>query len=725
MKRGLSYFICVNIIISIFVGGLISTNSVNAYQILNTGDQLLYEEVIYDHYTGSNQYWYEFEPGYPYDYLKSYWNVYDDQYFDMKLHSYVTTNAIDPNQVWSNHTSSKYDLYNHHYYEDYKFDYGTSYSWFLDYTNDYYNYDNYNYSSFYWDQWFPANPSVINFDFSHNFGTTVFNGTTSMSFTINGASRLLSIDIYDYYYSSPSSWLSDYYGISYTQYETFTHSIRYYVDSTTGIIISMDEQTRYVGYYSFSDYSTELGTNVVCNVDYDEQNIYKWTLTETSAAYTPAATDLDLPGALFGAYDTYLTNSDTEIQIPIYIENIGSTVTVEIYIDYNLYDVRTLVPSGQNLFVIPEGDIPYDGPNYWHWIRFDIYDDYDFKYNSTWEINFQDLRTYPPTWSPSWIEGSSYVTIDAGENLDVPFMIYSDTNWTVDIYKDEGIGYVFYNWWDGYQNNTRWLWDSSLSVGTYEYLLHFYDNVGVIQDLYITVDVVPPDAPKINGPFGDYWYTIGDVETKIWQFQDNDPDSYDMKLDGVSIDNGTYIDGQTVYFDLKNWITSPGDYHLEIIAWDYSTYIVTLDLYIHTTDTDLDSPIITGPIDPIYMNAGEDKELVWNLYDDNPERFKVWENGTLIADEIWTINSIDIIIDLSILENGTWFYEVEAFDVFGFSSYKSIHVYIGEDDGTEPIDPTEPEDPGNTVNLDAPGVVYVAIGFLSIAALSIIIRKRR
>ena len=724
MKRGLSYFICANIVISIFVGGLLSTNTVNGYQILNTADQLLYEEIIYDHHVGYNQYWFENEPGFPYDYEDSYWNIYDNQYFDQKLHSYVVNNATDPNQVWANHTYTYYDLYNHYNYADYKFDYGTAYDWFLVGSNDYYNYGNYNYSNYNWNEWFPAYSGVISFDFSNNFASAVYNGTTVNSVTINGASHLLSLDIYDYSYSSPSNWVSDFYNISYTHYEDYEHMIRYYVDSTTGIIISMDEQYRYTGYYSFSDYSTELLTNVVCDVYYDDTYLNKWSLIETSVDYAPLASDVDIPGTIFGSYND-LTNTIPDLTVPIYIENIGPTVTLEIYIDYNLYDVRTLVPSGQNLIVIPDADIPYFGPNYWHNIRFDIYDDYSFNYNSSWEFSVYDQRTVTPTWGPSWFEGPSHVSIDAGTNLDTLYHIYSDTNWTVDVFKHNGVGYVFYDWWEGYQNTSRMLWESGLAIGNYSYWLHFYDNEGITQDKFVTVDVLPPDAPDINGWSDPIFYTVGTDLTKTWQLFDNDPDSYEVKLDGAWIEGGTYFDGKVISINMKDIVFSPGDYLLEIRAWDYSAWTTTLSLNIHVAGTgDVSPPVITGAIGTIYMNEGDNETIEWTISDDNPSNYKIWENGTVIEDEIWTVSPLVIQIDLSTRSVGTYVFELKAFDGYGHETAISVEVII-EEGSSDNETGTELTEPSNTVNLDAPGIVYVAIGFISIAALTVIFRRRK
>ncbi len=721
MKRGLSYFICANIVISIFVGGLISTTSVNAYQILNTADQLLYEEMIITQYTGYDQYWFEFEPGAPY-YEVSYCHDFDNQYVDKKLHSYVVDNATDPNQVWANHTSTKYDLFNHYTYTDYYFDYGPAYDWYVSGSDDYYYYGNYNYSNYNWIEWFPAVPNVINFDFSHNFGSAVYNSTTINSYNINGADHLLTLDIYDYYYSSPSSWMSSYYDITYTHYEDYEHFIKYYVDNNTGIIVSMDLQTRYSGYYSFSEYSTELSTNVDCNVFYEDTYLNKWSLVETSVDYSPLASDIDIPGAMFGGYNA-LTNAIPDLSVPVYIENIGPFVTLEIFIDGLYLETRSFVPSGQNMIVIPGVNIPYHGPEYWHNIRFDIYDDYNFKYNSSWEFSIYDLRTMPPSWGPSWMEGPVHFSIDSGDTLDVAYQIYSDTNWTVDVFKHNGVSYAFYDWWNGYQNTTRWLWDTSLTVGNYSYWLHFYDNEGVTQDMYVTIDVVPADAPDVNGWKDPIYYTVGTDLSKTWQLFDNDPDSYEVKLDGLWIEGGTYFDGKVITINMNDIIFSSGDYLLEIRAWDFSAWTTTLSVMIHATGTgDTSPPVITGAVSTIHMAEGDNETLAWTISDDNPCCYQVYLDGNLTIDEPWTASPFAIKIDLNTLSSGTYFYELVAHDTYGQNTTISVEVIVGDSNDNETEEPTEPS---NTLQLDAPGVVYVAIGFLSIAALTVLVRRRK
>ncbi|MCK5141290.1 MAG: hypothetical protein KAQ70_03775, partial [Candidatus Heimdallarchaeota archaeon] len=71
-------------------------------------------------------------------------------------------------------------------------------------------------------------------------------------------------------------------------------------------------------------------------------------------------------------------------------------------------------------------------------------------------------------------------------------------------------------------------------------------------------------------------------------------------------------------------------------------------------------------------------------------------------------------------------FEIVAFDTYGNGAYDLIEVFVSPDDGiNDTDDPTEPETPSNTVSIDAPGVLYTALGFLSVAALVVIIKRRK
>ncbi|MHA1407442.1 MAG: hypothetical protein ACTSSG_08690 [Candidatus Heimdallarchaeaceae archaeon] len=726
MKRGISYFICANIVIAMFLGGLLNLNSVSAYQQLNVDDQILYKILNQETNTYEYQLWLENKPVAPYEYEESRWdlNTYEGQRLTMK--SYRITYAA-PDYSTVNQTTSSYEIGYHNWGEHYSFNYDASvYDWVLDYTYDDDTPGNYNSSYASYDEYKQTYPNITCLDPLDTFSSAIFNYSTTISLEINGGLKSLDVDVYIYEDVNIYTGTNFFYNLSYTMnYKDYTQYI-YYVDPSTSLIVQIEDYYYYEGNGTFSDYSTDLQTNVNGIDFYSYQSSNTWLLYETTVAYG-GTVDADLPALwLLDSIDK-ITNSTVNVLIPTYVSDYYSTVTVDIFIDNMYYSTLNNIATGNIIFSIPANDIKYMGLFCGHEIRFNVYDDSNFNHNSTWEFWIQDSRTREPTWGPSYLSGPTDVTIFEGDYSE-EFYVYSDTNWTVEFYKYDGGSYNFLSSWYGYLNESVWLWDYGLSAGTYEYWIHLYDSAGETDDIYLTVSVIAGGIPQINGPSGDYYYTVGDDITLWWQLYDDNPHIYEIRLDSKLIAGAGYYDGQAVSFELKNNIFSAGDYTLSIFANDTTGLSTILELYIHASGETVDTipPSITGPTETIYMKQGEAKSIEWNLFDDNPASYSVYQNGTMIKHvEPWTNQNENVVIDLSVIEVGTWYFEIEAYD--GPGNYNSAGVLVVIELGTDDNNNTETTTNGgsNTVNLDAPSVFFYSLAFFSIAALTVILRKRR
>ncbi len=722
LKRGSSYFIC-TIILSILIGGF-SINTASAYEDVVPGDQLLYEINYIDRYEGDFQVWYEFEPNFDPYYENSYWYIYDDSYTDTELRSYFITGNTSTT-VTADEVSSYYDGLNHYSGIDYKYNYPMT-SWELIYSHDDVYNTNYNYSNFFSGDTFDTHAPTLNFDPAYIYSASVYNSTTTVSYTINGIATPITVDIYSYFYTSSSSWTQYQYDVNYTLYEDFTSYFLAYIDPSTGYMLELKQTTIYDNYGTFGGYSTELGTNLSGHDNHKTTYSQVWKLIGSTAAYG-GAIDVEIPALLPYAFDDRIYNT-TWMTIPFEILNAGPSVTVEVYLDDVLHETIDFVNSGYNEYDYYVDDIPFDGTNYGHWLKFVVYDNLNHDLNSTWEFFLEEERTVIPTWGPSWIEGPDYITV-IGEDLDSPFDIYSDTNWTVQTYKWDGSVYDYQDYWEGYQNGTMWLYDYGLPEGIHDYLIVFEDNEGVIIDLYVTVEVLSPDTPLISGPTGDYWYWIGDDVTFYWQLFDVDPTNYEAKFDGTIIDSGIYTDGKVITFKPKEQIFTNGDYEFSIMANDTMGHENYIHFMIHADGSgtvDVTEPTLTHTGTPINMEEGQNVNLTWTIYDDNLANYTVWKNNTEITFVYASSTTEEFEFDLSSLTVGYWVFEIVAFDIYGNGAYDFIEVFVSPDDGiNETEEPPEPEEPSNTLSIDAPGVLYTAIGVLSLTALVVIIKRRK
>ncbi|MHA1810287.1 MAG: hypothetical protein ACTSYH_08190, partial [Candidatus Heimdallarchaeaceae archaeon] len=365
MKRGSSYLISTILVISMLIGGFgISTGS--AYQAVVPGEQLLYEIDYVDRYEGEYQVWYENEPYFDPYYERSHWNTYDDSYVQTELRSYFITGGSVSTAI-ADQVSTTYDGLNHYSGQDYDYNYPAT-SWELINSYDYFNEGNYNYSNFFSSNTLNTYDPILNFDPAYIYSAAVYNTTTTVSYTINGVTSPIIVDIYTYNYTSSSSWTQNQYDVSYTIYEDFTSFFTAYIDPATGYMLDLKETIIYDYYGTFGGFSTELGTNLSGH-DYSTSTYSKiWKLIGSTLAYG-GEVDVEIPALLSYVFDNRIFNT-TWMTIPFDILNTGPSVTLEVYLDEKLLDTVYSMSSGYNEYNIFVDDIPFEGPYYGHWIKF-------------------------------------------------------------------------------------------------------------------------------------------------------------------------------------------------------------------------------------------------------------------------------------------------------------------------------------------------------------------
>ncbi len=244
---------------------------------------------------------------------------------------------------------------------------------------------------------------------------------------------------------------------------------------------------------------------------------------------------------------------------------------------------------------------------------------------------------------------------------------------------------------------------------------------------YMGLNDIRHEFPVIEEYSVIYNYEIGTVVTNDWKLKDNDPNFFEMKFDGIVVASGIYYDYMHVTHTLDGNITVPGDYIVSIYANDLSAHETFYDVIIHAYENgslDSTAPEIDGSIGLIKIKVGEDKELKWILSDANLCCYEIWMNDTFVEQQDAWDQTIEVYFELSTLDLGIWNITIFVHDTYGNIAIAEVIVTV-EEAGTELTEPTEPTDPSNTITLDAPQVLYAALGILSILALTYTIRKRR
>ncbi|MHA1217198.1 MAG: hypothetical protein ACTSSN_08135 [Candidatus Heimdallarchaeaceae archaeon] len=422
--------------------------------------------------------------------------------------------------------------------------------------------------------------------------------------------------------------------------------------------------------YSFGD----AGVNSYSYIDilYDEYYDYSYDYTY----YVDNATGFLLEVEYI--YDSqYWADFDS-----VYSTTVGTNVTRHYYDNYHNEYHFYLINTNAGLNPVSDANLP--GLE-WDWV---------FNYDITGSSDY--VTAY------FWLFDSSLMDID----------VYLDGKY-IETLIGLTAGHYFYDVYIG---------DIPVSYDDHrlKFVVTDYFDVSHVVEYSLTMFDQRFDWPQINGPEGDKWYEIGSTDTIFWTLTDenHDPDYYEFSFNGTILSSGPWSYDQVIGFNLHDKIFSPGDYLISIYASDLMGHETYKNLTIHAS-SDFVPPVVNSPAD-IYMKPGENKEIIWTISDDNPSSYKVKQNGSIIIDLPWAINNFNVNVSLNTLTLGTWVFEIEVKDSYGNINYDTIYVYVTE----EGVNPTEPTG-SNTITLDAPGLIFAVIGFLSITALTVYVKKRK
>lgn len=712
-KRG--SLIIASLIFSLLVGVFSSNYAVNSYQTLTDGDQLLYTVEYYNEYHGNQS---TLAVDAQFNESLDNWNyVFHDSGTWNELRSYVTGGVVG-STGYANYTRSSYGGYNEYETTDYVYNF-ISGVWEVEYYDSSFYYDDIR-DSFFESSTYDVYSTVLNLDVTNNFGGAMHIGSEYEIVTINGVEQELYLDKYVYLDSYSSEHDGSYYDINYMHYEYNEYNYTFYIDNSTGTLIRyfLDMYNSYD--YEFEGYSAILGCDV-SGYGHDEY-IGKdtWLLKECSFAYNPV-TDADIPA--FGMIShSALTDLTPDLTINFYLSDFGNNIDFELFVDGVLYAYWDNYPSGTFSITIPETYFEYWGPYNHHEIQVELYDSNNANHNSTWRIWVEDSRIRVPEW-PCYIEGPMDIEVVEGEFSEW-FEIYADTSWTLNVYKYDYDTYEwnYYETWEDYLNNTYWLWDI-LTIGNYSYRLELTDDGGNYFEHYLNVGVVPgapPGAPVIEGPHGDFYYSVGTPMTLYYQIFDDDPFNYEVFLNESLILNGNYDDGDYVNVHLEDYIFGSATFYLEFYAYDSSGHESVLYLKIQAEGDIVDKtdPVINGPDQPIYVKINDPIKLKWEIYDDHPGYFSVKQNGTEIMNQIWHYPSEIVEVDLSTLGLGHYFFEIYVEDDYYNYAVETVEVYVTEDGLSTTEDKT-------TLGIDAPNILIITFGLVCLSVIPIMLRKRK
>ncbi|NPD88854.1 MAG: hypothetical protein HGN29_09015 [Asgard group archaeon] len=552
----------------------------------------------------------------------------------------------------------------------------------------------------------------------------------------------------------------------YVSYKTFDHyelnATEYHSFRTT-----LPSSTYVDGRYTWSYYDN-YRNDIHRNYTYNYPGSY-WEV-DTTSTFNQLSTGSDSYLSYADVYDGILNfDFSTYFDFTSYshstskfytVNGISSLHSIDVYTYYQDSNLQTPYDY-YNISYLENNDYGYEIVYYvdattgflleYYFLYYDFFNSYFFDYSTDLGMNVEYYFTDYYVMTENWtlFESTAAYTpvldadipcldIDYGFNYDIipsDFLsIYFDledssSSMTLEIYLNE----VFI---DGFSGLTNGYYSYDLDIKSImmndqghelKFVLYDDNNYNHNSTWYMFLNDIRHEWPVIVELTGIYNYEIGTVVTNVWKLLDNDPNYFEMKFDGMIVDYGFNYDHMYIYYTFDGNITAPGDYILSIFANDMSGHTTYLEIIVHVYENgSLDSvaPEIDGLIGTIHIKKGDSAELNWFLSDENLSFYEIYLNGTIIDEEYFLNETKEVSYNLSSLDIGAYFFEIYAYDSYGNIAVVDVTVIVEEAE-VNPADPNEPTEPSNTITLDAPQVLYVAIGIISLLALTYTIRKRR
>ncbi len=180
-------------------------------------------------------------------------------------------------------------------------------------------------------------------------------------------------------------------------------------------------------------------------------------------------------------------------------------------------------------------------------------------------------------------------------------------------------------------------------------------------------------APILSHP-ADIEYNEGELSNSIqWTFDDETPASYSIHRDGILLyDETLEPDDESIYLDVDG--LSYGTHTFEIVLEDKFTQTASDTVLVRVRD--IDAPEIEGLEDFSFPEGEENHTIEWQLSDNNPFYYEIYDNGVLIDSAEWFSPSKIVEYDLEGASAGSHNYTIVAYDKAGNPSSHSVQVFI-------------------------------------------------
>lgn len=249
-----------------------------------------------------------------------------------------------------------------------------------------------------------------------------------------------------------------------------------------------------------------------------------------------------------------------------------------------------------------------------------------------------------------------------------------------------------------------------LGYGVHEIFVNArdYDN-NYINDT-VLVTVFDDTGPTISSPHNLIVFSGTSGNEIIWNVFDQNPSDYEILLDGVLWEGGTWYSG---YITADVDSLDAGEHILTLILYDVDDNMISDEVTVYMLVDDL-APTIDHPDDVNITEGTTGNFIHWSATDAFPSHYQVTENNTVFDEGDW--GGTAVLLDIDGLDSGHYTFVITVYDASGNSATDSVNVTVIPVEGWPPITP-----PDYTM------LIAAALGAAGVAAVVvlIILRKRK
>ncbi len=188
-------------------------------------------------------------------------------------------------------------------------------------------------------------------------------------------------------------------------------------------------------------------------------------------------------------------------------------------------------------------------------------------------------------------------------------------------------------------------------------------------------------VPEIDSP-DDIEMEYSDSVNLIWSPEAYAPETYELYIDDVEEDSGTW-NGSQLIFPLTN--LDPGYYKYELVVYDDLDFSASDMVWVNVTDTT--APAISDVSDFSIPYGVQGEYLVWTCSEPYPNYFTITQDSVVIDEGAW--NGTDLRVNLNGLSVDSYVFELTANDTYGNIASDDVIVSVIVDDDSPSLTPLD------------------------------------